>query len=521
MEFGRLIRTLREKQGFAQADVDRRGGPSRQIIGELENGHDLAPSEATLRKLDESLDLPSGFLRSVLICSGPHTSEYFDRARARGVPPEYLALHCDSGEEMEWPGTLLVGGFDGLQDRLLDAGKSLLIDVNAFPQGDAESGAGYHFIRRWSERFAAADDVRSTTPRAGIFNRGVVDALPTIDTLQQARKLLETVQCHAKSRQACRVPLIVSDSASSTFPATSTLPHTTLILSNVTETPSGLDRLANILTGEIQRRESILNAVGYPDGRAGSELDAALAALFVAYVAFSTEVSAFDVLDRIALRGPGLFPTTDVQLARWVQQEEQTESGDGSTADDAALDGRIALLWSKFRSAVGLTSDYGPRPDIEALYGYLGEALRQRREIVDVVLPSGGEGAPTRSEVTVWSLRDVVRTMPGILLYDSQRFKSLPALWQWSWEENNPGAYYWHVTSDAAVRACAHRGARAVYVGADMDGLIGRRFTDLAPGEAVLSHRRSFERGWLAVLTLAKSHGLESHPVFLPEGGNG
>ena len=111
--------------------------------------------------------------------------------------------------------------------------------------------------------------------------------------------------------------------------------------------------------------------------------------------------------------------------------------------------------------------------------------------------------------------------MPGILLYDSQRFKSLPALWQWSWEENNPGAYYWHVTSDAAVRACAHRGARAVYVGADMDGLIGRRFTDLAPGEAVLSHRRSFERGWLAVLTLAKSHGLESHPVFLPEGGNG
>lgn len=89
-------------------------------------------------------------------------------------------------------------------------------------------------------------------------------------------------------------------------------------------------------------------------------------------MAFSTEVSAFDVLDRIALRGPGLFPTTDVQLARWVQQEEQTESGDGSTADDAALDGRIALLWSKFRSAVGLTSDYGPRPDIEALYGYLG-----------------------------------------------------------------------------------------------------------------------------------------------------
>lgn len=519
MEFGTFIRALREMQGLSQEAVDQRGGPSRQVIGDVENGRELAPSEATLRKLDEGLGLPGGLLRSILICSAGPTSEHLDRARVQGVSPEYLALHCDSGEEMEWPDTLLVGGFDGLQDRLLDAGKSMLIDVNAFPQGDAEAGAGYHFVRRWSERFAAEDDVRSTTLRAGIFNRGVVDALPTIDTLQQARKLLETVRSHANSRWAGRVPIPIRDSASSTSLAIPALPHVEAIISNVAETPSRLDRLANILTGEMQRREGILNAAGYPDGRAGSELDAALAALFVAYVAFSTDVSAFDVLDRIALRGPGLFPTTDVQRARWVQQG-QTESDEGGASDEETLDGRIALLWGTFRSAVGLAADYGQRPDIEALYGYLGEALRQRREIVDVALPSGGGGAPTRSEVTVWPLRDVVLTMPGMLLYDGQRFNSLPALWQWSWETNNPGAYYWHVTSDAAMRTRAHSGARVVYVGADIDGLIGRRFTDLVPGEAVLSHRRGVEGGWLGVLTLAKSRGLESHPVYLPEGGN-
>lgn len=519
MEFGRFIRALREKQGLSQEAVDQRGGPSRQVIGELENGHDLAPSEATLRKLDDGLDLPSGFLRSVLMCSGRPTSEYFDTARVHGVPPEYLALHCDSGEEIEWPDALLVGGFDGLQDRLLDAGKSMLIDVAALPGGDAESGAGFHFIRRWTERYGAWEAVRSTTLRAGIFNRGVVDALPEIHTLQQARKLLETVHSHNNSRRTSSKRIILKDSASVTTLAMPRMPHVEAVISNLADTPSTMDRLADMLNDEVARRQEILDAAGYTNGSVGSELEAALSALFVAYVAFSADVSAFDVLDRIARGGSGLFPTTDVQRARWTQQG-QPGSNDSGISDEAVLDGLIARLWGKFRDAVGLAADYSQRPDIEALYGHLGEALRQRREIVNVVLPSGDGGAPTRSEVTVWPLRDVVRTIPGILLYDGQRFNSLPALWQWSWEANNPGAYYWHVTSNVARRAGQSRGARVVSVGANIDELIGQRFTDLVCGEAVLSHWRGFEGGWLAVLTLAKSHGLESHPVFLPESGN-
>ena len=454
MEFGTLVRALREMQGLSQEAVDQRGGPSRQVIGDVENGRELAPSEATLRKLDEGLGLPDGLLRSILICSAGPTSEYFDRARVHGVSPEYLALHCDSGEEMEWPDTLHVGDFDGLQDRLLDAGKSMLIDVHAFPGGDAEAGAGYHFIRRWAERYGAWEAVRSTTLRAGMFGRGVVDALPAIESLQEARTLLEALQSPADSRY----PLV-----------------------------------------DVQ--------------------EAALAALFVAYVAFSADVSAFDVLDRIQLRGPALFPTIGACQERLLQHA-QTDADTGDVSGEAALDGRIITLWVHFRNAIGLAADYGQRPDIKSLYDMLGEALRQRREIVNVTLPSGGAGMPARSDVTVWPLRDVVRTRPGILLYDGRRFSSLPALWQWSWEANNPRAYYWHVTSDADMRATGRSGAKVVSVGADIDDLIGQRFADLARGEAVLSHRREFEGGWLAVLTLAKSHGLESHPVYLPEGGN-
>ena len=454
MEFGTLVRALREMQGLSQEAVDQRGGPSRQVIGDVENGRELAPSGATLRKLDEGLGLPDGLLRSILICSAGPTSEYFDRARVHGVSPEHLALHCDSGEEMEWPDTLLVGDFDGLQDRLLDAGQSMLINVDAFPGGDAEAGAGYQFIRQWAERYGAWEAVRSTTLRAGMLcDRGVVDALPAIESLQEARTLLEALQSPADSRY----PLV-----------------------------------------DVQ--------------------EAALAALFVAYVAFSADVSAFDVLDRIQLRGPALFPTIGACQERQLLHA-QTDADTDDVSGEAALDGRIITLWVHFRNAIGLAADYGQRPDIKSLYDMLGEALRQRREIVNVTLPSGGAGMPARSDVTVWPLRDVVRTRPGILLYDGRRFSSLPALWQWSWESNNPGAYYWHVTSDADTRATGRRGAKVVSVGADIDELIGQRFADLARGEAVLSHRRGFEGGWLAVLTLAKSHGLESHPVLLPGAG--
>ncbi|MBI3215367.1 MAG: helix-turn-helix domain-containing protein [Mycobacterium sp.] len=452
LDFGGFIRALREGQGATQDVVSQRGGPSRQVIGELENGQEFGPSEATLRKLDAGLRLPSGLLRSVLICGQGPVSDRFDLARVRGVPPHSLGLHCDSGEELEWPGTLLVGGFDGLQDRLLHAGQSMLIDVDALPRGDAESGAGYHFIRRWTDVFSA-DAVRSTTLRAGIFNRGVVDALPAVATLQEARKLLEALQVREDVRWA---------------------------------------------VGDVQ--------------------EAALAALFVAYVAFSADVSAFDVLDRIQLRGPALFPAASDQQAGAHQPVEPRSSSENGVSAEV-LDGLISRLWGKFRTAVGLAADYGQRPDVKALYDYLGEALRQRREIVNVTLPSGPGGLPARSDITVWPLVDIVRTMPSLLLYDGRRFGSLPDLWEWCWEANNPRIHYWHVTSTAFVRSSRQHGAKLVRVGADIDELIIRRFAGLAVGEAVLSHRRAFDGGWLAVLTVAKSHGLESHPVFLPELG--
>lgn len=449
LALGELVRTLREAQGLTQDAVHKRGGPNRETVGKIEMEKDPAPSEATLQSLDESLALPSGFLHSIATCRQGPTSDWFDAAHSRAVTrgDGPLLLHCFSGEDVQWPSTLLVDNFDGLPHRITGTARSMLIDVDALPHGDAESGAGFRFVQTWTE-LNSEGIVRSTTLRAGIFDRGVLDVLAAVKSLQQARTLLDVVRNH--------------------HPAQATL-------------------------GNVQF--------------------AALAALFVAYAGLAAEVSTFDVLDRIQGLGGGRA----IGGNPMIRTRTEPESLDRSDRSDEELTALVNQKWHEFRTAVGLESDYSQHPNISTLYDYLGEALHQRREILNVSLPSGPAGLPTRSEIAVWPLDEVVRTTPCLLLYDGQRFGSLPALWEWSWEANIPRSPYWHVTTTDFARSHTHRDARLVCVGADIDALIRRRFADLAVGEAALSHRRSFDGGHLAVLTLAKSHGLESHPVFLPD----
>lgn len=445
--FGEFVRAMREAQGLTQEAVSVRGGPSRQVVGEVESGQAAGATEATLRKLDAGLGLPAGFLGSVLSCQLDDWSDRLERARRQPVLPTTLGLHGVSGEQIEWPDALLVSDveFDFLRDRLLHFGDSLLVDVNAFPGGDAETGSGSYFIDRWSARFGA-DSVRSTTLRAAFVEHGVLDPLRGVESLRQARKLLEAARTGAVTRPVREVE------------------------------------------------------------------EAAMAALFVAYVAASVGVSTFDVLDRVKGRGAALFDAG----AHGARAAE-------AAADPAlrALDVAIHGSWGTFRSAVGLDADYGPHPDVAALYECLGEALRQRREVVNVVARvRGGDGQVTRSALTVWPLNQVIdrdTAEPWMMLYDGLRFGSLPDVWEWRWESAYRSSCYWHVTDSAAARSRRGRSARLVCPGTDTDALIRKRFAELAVGEAAVTHRHHVKGGSVGVLTVAGTDGLTSHPTLFPE----
>lgn len=57
MIIGERIKTLRERKGFSQGEVERRSGMLRCYISRVENGHTV-PSLETMEKFARALDVP-------------------------------------------------------------------------------------------------------------------------------------------------------------------------------------------------------------------------------------------------------------------------------------------------------------------------------------------------------------------------------------------------------------------------------------------------------------------------------
>ncbi len=57
MIIGERLRTLREKKGLSQGDVEKRTGLLRSYISRVENGHTV-PAVETLEKLARALEVP-------------------------------------------------------------------------------------------------------------------------------------------------------------------------------------------------------------------------------------------------------------------------------------------------------------------------------------------------------------------------------------------------------------------------------------------------------------------------------
>lgn len=471
--FAGVVLRAREKRFLSQVAVQEAGGPSRQIIIDIEHAQPVEVSDATLRKLDEGLGLPAGFCFSVLAAEhGPEVHYRVGERRFAGDPlgrGPTLGFQGVDGEPVDFPAVLVTTdrSLQALSPALLFSGHHLLLDVNVV--GDMKGHASF-LVGRWEAEYGLVDDQGAprsvtTTLRASTRMAAVVDPFDAVDTLGDARDLLDCLGGNAVRREGAAVVALFIAYASRRLKVPGT----------------------EILAVLHKRSDIQATAVG----ESGMMVSGRLSVLLE------------EKTDR---------PARLAIIADGVERDERGKIREGAYGpEQLATD--LVVLWQRFFAAVGASVEVA----IGDALGGLGDVITQRSAVSQIVLSSD----PNMSPLVYWAdprpVGDLVGPSPVLVLYDNRAFGQMPALLAWASSRRHQAATFVTVTSSPVKGVLP--GDKAVVVQVSSAGVDDWEVVTAVQrdGGAALTHLQPGVDGWMGVLTQASGGRCRSIPVFIPE----